>query len=272
MSYNAPGSPGADVVSALAEPSDGAPVAKEYQAPFVAPEKAYVLPEELAFAGKPETASPLDYQPPNQSYELPGYVARMGEPQPYSPPYQPINKQYALPEELANLGKPATPSPLDYSNPQTKYVLPPSVGGVSPPGLTKVPAVEQQRIPAPGPMALPASGGYTPSGGGISSLGGGGGGGGTNVSIGGGGGGGAARPPATSGSLSSVAARNFEFQGIGGSNRQFGSPVVQSGRTVDFGQPSRQLAYDLNLPAIQQAAVNPNSYRNYLSQYKQLFG
>jgi hypothetical protein len=26
------------------------------------------------------------------------------------------------------------------------------------------------------------------------------------------------------------------------------------------------------LPAIQQAAINPNSYRNYLSHYKQLFG
>jgi hypothetical protein len=47
---------------------------------------------------------------------------------------------------------------------------------------------------------------------------------------------------------------------------------VGSGRTVDFGTPSRQLAYDLNLPAIQQAAINPNSYRGYLSQYKQLFG
>jgi hypothetical protein len=274
MSYNAPGSPGADVVSALAEPSDGAPVAKEYQAPFVAPEKAYVLPEELAFAGKPETASPLDYQPPGQSYERPGYVARMGEPQPYSPPYQPINKQYALPEELANIGRPATPSPLDYSNPQTKYVLPPSVGGVRPPGLSESPKVQQERIPAPGPMALPASGGYAPSGGGISGLGGGGGGGGVNVSVGGGGGGSAARPAATStsGSLGSVSAANFGFQGIAGANRQFGSPVVESGRTVDFGQPSRQLAYDLNLPAIQQAAVNPNSYRNYLSQYKQLFG
>ena len=47
---------------------------------------------------------------------------------------------------------------------------------------------------------------------------------------------------------------------------------LSSGRRVNFGTPSRQLAYDLNLPAIQQAAVNPNSYRNYLSQYKQLFG
>ena len=272
MSYNAPGSPGADIVSALAEPSDGAPVAKEYQIPFAAPDRTYVLPEELAFAGAPENPSPLEYQPPGQSYELPGYLAKAGEPQPYSPPYQPIDKRYVLPEELASVGKPATPSPLDYANPSTKYVLPPSAGGVSPPGLTRSLPVEQQRIPAPGPMALPSSGGYTPSGGGISGLsGGGGGGGGTNVSIGGGGGG-AAKPTATSGSLGSVAARNFEFQGIAGAGRQFGSPVVQSGRTVDFGQPSRQLAYDLNLPAIQQAAVNPNSYRNYLSQYKQLFG
>jgi hypothetical protein len=93
MSYNAPGSPGADVVSTLAEPSDGAPVAKEYQIPFAAPDRTYVLPEELAFAGAPENPSPLEYQPPGQSYELPGYVARAGEPQPYSPPYQPIDKQ-----------------------------------------------------------------------------------------------------------------------------------------------------------------------------------
>jgi hypothetical protein len=123
-------------------------------------------------------------------------------------------------------------------------------------------------------MALPASGGYSSSGGGISGLSGGGGGGGVNVSVGGGGGGSAARPAATSGggSLGSVAASNFGFQGIGGINRDYRSPVVESGRTVDFGTPSRQLAYDLNLPAIQQAAVNPNSYRNYLSQYKQLFG
>lgn len=272
MSYNAPGSPGADIVSALAEPSDGAPVPKEYQAPFAAPDRAYILPEELAFAGKPEATSPLDYQPPGQSYELPGYVAKAGEPQPYSPPYQRIDRQYALPEELANVGAPEAASPLDYANPDKRYALPPNLGGVNPPGLTRAPNVEQQRIPATGPMALPTSGGYVPSvGGGISGLGGGGGG--VNVS-GGGGGGSAARPSATSGggSLGSVAARNFEFQGIAGANRQFGSPVIESGRTVDFGQPSRQLAYDLNLPAIQQAAVNPNSYRNYLSQYKQLFG
>ena len=276
MSYNAPGSPGADIVSALAEPSDGAPVPKEYRAPFTAPDKAYILPEELAFAGKPETPSIWDYQPPSQSYELPGYVARMGEPQPYSPPFQPINKQYALPEELANLGKPATSSPLDYTNPSTKYVLPPSAGGVSPPGLTRSPDVSSART-----MISSTGSGFTGSSidstlsrsGGISSLGGGGGGG-TNVSVGGGGGGGggAAKPATTSGSLGSVAARDLDFQGIAGANRQFGSPVVESGRTVDFGKPSRQLAYDLNLPAIQQAAVNPNSYRNYLSQYKQLFG
>jgi hypothetical protein len=282
MSYNAPGSPGADIVSALAEPSDGAPVPKEYRAPFTAPDKAYILPEELAFAGKPETPSIWDYQPPSQSYELPGYAARLGEFQPYTPPFGALpenikNQKYVLPEAQANLGK-GPPSIMDYSNllPANKsYALPPSLGGGGPSGgLTVSPKVEQQRIPAPGPMALPSSGGYTPSSSGISSLGGGGGGGGTNVSVGGGGGGGggAAKPATTSGSLGSVAARNFEFQGIAGANRQFGSPIVQSGRTVDFGQPSRQLAYDLNLPAIQQAAVNPNSYRNYLSQYKQLFG
>ena len=273
MSYNAPGSPGADIVSTLAEPSDGAPVPKEYQAPFAAPDRSYILPEELAFAGKPEATSPSDYQPPGQSYELPGYVARAGEPQPYSPPYQPIDKQYALPEELANIGAPETTSPLDYANPDKRYALPPNLGGVRPPGLSMAPKVEQQRIPTPGPMALPASGGYSSSGGGISGLSGGGGGGGVNVSVGGGGGG-AARPAATSGggSLGSVSAANFGFQGIAGANRQFGSPVVESGRTVDFGTPSRQLAYDLNLPAIQQAAMNPNSYRSYLSQYKQLFG
>ena len=176
---------------------------------------------------------------------------------------------------MAGVGAPATPSPLDYGNPQTKYVLPPPAGGVRPPGLTASPEVERQKAPvtAPGPMALPTSGGYVPSGGGIPSLGGGGGGGGTNVSVGGGGGGSASRTAATTGgSLRSVAARDFEFQGIAGAGRLFGSPVVGSGRTVDFGQPSRQLAYDLNLPAIQQATVNPNSYRNYLSQYKQLFG
>jgi hypothetical protein len=72
--------------------------------------------------------------------------------------------------------------------------------------------------------------------------------------------------------LGSVSASNFGFQGIAGAGRQSGSPIVESGRKVDFGTPSRQLAYDLNLPAIQQAAINPNSYRNYLSQYKQLFG
>ena len=94
-----------------------------------------------------------------------------------------------------------------------------------------------------------------------------------NISAGGGGGGGAARPAASAGgTLRSVSAADFGFQGIAGAGRQIGSPVVESGRTVDFGRPSRQLAYDLNLPAIQQAAVNPNSYRNYLSQYKQLFG
>ena len=274
MSYNAPGSPGADVVSALAEPSDGAPVPKEYQAPFTAPDKAYILPEELAFAGAPDTPSVLDYQPPSQSYELPGYAARAGEPQPYSPPFQPIKQPYTLPEGLANLGRPETASPLDYANPDKKYVLPPSVGGVAPKGLSISPAVAQTRtpIPAPGPMSLPSSGGYSSSGGGISSFGSGGGGG-ANISLGGGGGGGGAKPAAaSSGSLGSVAASNFGFQGIAGANRQFGSPVVGSGRTVDFGTPSRQLAYDLNLPAIQQAAMNPNSYKNYLSQYKQLFG
>jgi hypothetical protein len=279
MSYNAPGSPGADIVSALAEPSDGAPVPKEYQAPFAAPDRSYILPEELAFAGKPEAGSLEEFagfNPPGQSYELPGYVARAGEPQPYSPPYQPIDKKYALPEELANIGRPATPSPLDYANPDKKYALPPNLGGVSPPGLTRAPTVEQQRIPAPGPMALPASGGYSPSGGGISNFGGGGGGGGgPSISVGGGGGGGgsrAAAAPTGGGSLGTVSASNFGFQGIGGINRDYRSPVVESGRTVDFGTPSRQLAYDLNLPAIQQAAMNPNSYRNYLSQYKQLFG
>jgi hypothetical protein len=285
MSYNAPGSPGADIVSALAEPSDGQPVSKEYQVPFTAPDKAYILPEELAFAGAPETSSMLDYQPPGQSYELPGYVARMGETQPYSPPFGALpdnikNQKYVLPEALANLGKGA-PSIMDYSNllPAGKsYVLPPSLGGGGPSGgLSVSPVVAQARssISAPGPMQLPTSGGFSTSGSGISSLGGSGGGGGANISVGGGGGGGGSSKPAatsTSGSLGSVAASNFGFQGIAGTNRQFGSPVVQSGRTVDFGQPSRQLAYDLNLPAIQQAAVNPNSYRNYLSQYKQLFG
>jgi len=267
---------GAVARSVTGDQTTGGVVPKEYQAPFTAPDRAYILPEELAFAGKPETPSLLDYQPPGQSYELPDYVARMGEPQPYSPPFQPINKQYALPEELANLGRPATSSPLDYANPSTKYVLPPSAGGVSPPGLTRSPDVSSARS-----MISSTGSGFTGSSidgtlsrsGGISSLGGGGGGG-TNVSVGGGGGGGggAARPTTTSGSLGSVAARNFDFQGIAGANRQFKSPVVGSGRTVDFGTPSRQLAYDLNLPAIQQAAMNPNSYRGYLSQYKQLFG
>ena len=283
MSYNAPGSPGADVVSALAEPSDGTPVPKEYQIPFTAPDKAYVLPEELAFAGAPETPSILDYQPPSQSYELPGYAARLGEPMPYSPPFGALpenikNQKYVLPEAQANLGKGA-PSIMDYGNllPAGKsYVLPPSLGGGGPAGgLTTSPAVAQARIPAPGPMQLPTSGGYSSSGGGISSLGGGGGGGGTHISVGGGGGGGGGANSAASssgGSLGKVSSADFRFQGIGGANRQFGSPIVESGRTVDFGQPSRQLAYDLNLPAIQQAAVNPNSYRNYLSQYKQLFG
>ena len=124
-------------------------------------------------------------------------------------------------------------------------------------------------------MPLPSSGGYASSGGGTPSFGGGGGGGGPSVSVGGGGGGGgsrAAAAPTGGGSLGTVSASNFGFQGIGGINRDYRSPVVESGRTVDFGTPSRQLAYDLNLPAIQQAAMNPNSYRSYLSQYKQLFG
>jgi hypothetical protein len=188
----------------------------------------------------------------------------------YSPPFQEPGKQYVLPEELGNGSVTDETSFMDYNYPDKTYTLPQ--------GLSRspdIPPVTRSPIPIASAMPLSSSGGYASSGGGTPSFGGGGGGGGPSVSVGGGGGGGgsrAAAAPTGGGSLGTVSASNFGFQGIGGINRDYRSPVVESGRTVDFGTPSRQLAYDLNLPAIQQAAMNPNSYRNYLSQYKQLFG
>jgi hypothetical protein len=197
----------------------------------------------------------------------------------YSPPFQPIDKQYVLPEELANGNVTDETSFMDWNYPDKNYSLPPGgYGAEPPPGLSRNPDL----VPLPkNPVSmvsaapLPSSGGFSSSGGTPSFGGGGGGGGGPSVSVGGGGGGGgsrAAAAPTGGGSLGTVSASNFGFQGIGGINRDYRSPVIESGRTVDFGTPSRQLAYDLNLPAIQQAAMNPNSYRSYLSQYKQLFG
>jgi hypothetical protein len=277
MAYNAPGSAGEGVVTALAEPSDGSPVPKEYAIPFSAPDKAYILPEELAFVGAPSTPSILDFQPPSQSYELPGYAATAGEPQPYSPPYEAINQPYVLPEQAANAGRPATPSPFDYSNPSTKYTLPASVGGGGgSQGLTVSAPVAQARAGTGSPIAANiisnagsgASVGGGGGGGGIASFGGGGGG--MSVSAGGGGGGGAASSAASSRTLGSVKPLDFNFQGIGGSNRSSGSPLSANYSTVNFGRPS-EYAFDVNLSSIQNASMNPNSYTNYLSQYKKLF-
>jgi hypothetical protein len=274
MAYNAPGSAGEGVVTALAEPSDGAPVPKEYAIPFTAPDKAYILPEELAFVGAPSTPSILDFQPPSQSYELPGYAATVGEPQPYSPPYEAINQPYVLPEQAANAGRPATPSPLDYSNPSTKYTLPASVGGGGSQGLTVSAPVAVARAGTGSPIAAnitsnAGSGAFVGGGGGggIASFGGGGGG----MSISAGGGGGGSAPKATSSrTLGSVKPLDFNFQGIGGSSRSSGSPLSANYSTVNFGRPSDR-AFDVNLSSIQNASMNPNSYTNYLSQYKQLF-
>jgi hypothetical protein len=190
----------------------------------------------------------------------------------YSPPFQEPGKQYVLPEELANGSVTDETSFMDYNYPDKAYSLPPS--------LSRNPdLLPASRGPSPMVSAapLPSSGGFSSSGGTPSFGGGGGGGGGPSVSVGGGGGGGGSAPRAAAattggGSIGTVSASDFGFQGIGGINRDYRSPIVGSGRTVDFGTPSRQLAYDLNLPAIQQAAMNPNSYRSYLSQYKQLFG
>jgi len=239
------------------------------------------------FANYPKSATATEYVPP---VEAPAEIGKLpqtagGTPiisEPATGPIQYPNLQYSSPpgspsnEVLTGQGEETAPAAQDVID--ENYRLPPgTVGSEPPPGLSRnpdLPPVTRSPIPTASAMPLSSSGGYASSGGGTPSFGGGGGGGGPSVSVGGGGGGGsrAAAAPTGGGSLGAVSASNFGFQGIGGINRDYRSPVVENGRTVDFGTPSRQLAYDLNLPAIQQAAMNPNSYRNYLSQYKQLFG
>jgi hypothetical protein len=259
--------------------------ATEYVPPVEAPAEIGKLPQTAG--GTPIISEPATgpVQYPNLQYSSPPgspsnevLTGQGEEPTPaaqdvidenYSPPFQEPGKQYVLPEELANGSITDETSFMDYNYPDKTYSLPQ--------GLSRspdLPPVTRSPIPTASAMPLSSSGGYASSGGGTPSFGGGGGGGGgPSVSIGGGGGGSrAAAAPTGGGSLGTVSASNFGFQGIGGINRDYRSPVVESGRTVDFGTPSRQLAYDLNLPAIQQAAMNPNSYRSYLSQYKQLFG
>jgi hypothetical protein len=262
---------GAVARSVVGDQATGDVVAQEYARPFVEPDKKYALPEELAFAGRGEK-SPFDYISPIQSYTLPDNLATLGSTT--SAPYEAINQPYVLPEQAANAGRPATPSPLDYSNPSTKYTLPASVGGGGSQGLTVSAPVAAARAGTGSPIAAnitsnAGSGAFVGGGGGggIASFGGGGGG----MSVSAGGGGGGSAPKATSSrTLGSVNPLDFNFQRIGGLGRSSGSSLSESNRTVNFGRPS-EYAFDVNPLANQNASMNPNSYTNYLSQYKQLF-
>ena len=255
-------------------PDNLATLGSTTSASFENPKKSYALPEDLANLGKGE-ASILDYQNPENPYVLPNPLAEIGKPKEYSPPFQPINKPYVLPEAAANAGKPATPSPLDYNNPATKYVLPPALGGGSPKGLTISPDVASARTPVfQTGSSLTSSGldAQLSKSGGIGgiSMGGGASGGGVGGGIGGGGGG---RPSTATDTgtrtLPSYAASDFNFSGIAG-GRNSNNPIVANPRQVDFGNPSREQAFALNIPTF--ASATPQAYSNYLLKYKQTFG